>query len=196
MVVVPKADRTVRLCGDYKVTVNQTIKEQTYPLPNTEDLFATLAGGKNFTKLDLSQAYQQLELTEESKEYLTFITHKGLYRYHRLPFGVSAAPSIFQSVMDQTLAGLDNVCCFLDDILISGKTIEVHHFTLNEVLTRLEKLGFRVKKDKCEWCKPSVEYLGHRIDSDGLHPTDEKVKPLSMLQNHRMFLSCKHFWVF
>ncbi|XP_062589261.1 uncharacterized protein K02A2.6-like [Saccostrea cucullata] len=103
VVVVPKADQSVRICGDYKMTVNRVISEEHYPLPNTDDMFASLAGGKKFTKLDLSQAYSQLELDRESQECLTINTHLGLFRYARLPYGVSSASAIFQSVMDQVL---------------------------------------------------------------------------------------------
>lgn len=77
-VVVPKADKSIRICGDYKVTINNQLEVETYPLPNTEDLFATLAGGKWFSKLDLSHAYQQLRLDKDSEEYLTINTHRGL----------------------------------------------------------------------------------------------------------------------
>lgn len=95
IVTMPKADKTIRICGDYKVSINRCMEEQTYPLPNTEDLFATLAGGTSFSKLDLSHAYQQLILDEESEKYLTVNTHKGLYKFHRLSYGVSSAPAIF-----------------------------------------------------------------------------------------------------
>ncbi len=78
----------MRICGDYKVTVNPELNVDQYPLPRPEDLFAVLAGGKHFTTLDLSQAYNQLKLEESSKPYLTINTHRGLYRYNRLPFGV------------------------------------------------------------------------------------------------------------
>ncbi|KAI4895153.1 hypothetical protein NFI96_009265 [Prochilodus magdalenae] len=127
IVVVPKADKSIRICGDYKVTVNQSVVDETYPLPNTEDLFATLAGGTLFTKLDLSHAYQQLELEKSSEKFLTINTHRGLYVYHRLSYGVSTAPSIFQGVMDQILQGLDQVTCFLDDILITAKKTRKEH---------------------------------------------------------------------
>lgn len=93
IVVVPKADKSIRICGDYKVTVNKSVEDETYPLPNTEDLFATLAGGTFFTKLDLSHAYQQLELEKRSEKFLTINTHHGLYVYHRLSYGVSTAHS-------------------------------------------------------------------------------------------------------
>ena len=89
IVPVLKQDETARICGDYKLTVNQVSKLEEYPLPRVEDLFATLAGGKLFTKLDMSQAYQQLLLDKDSNEYLTINTHKGLFKYNRLVFGVA-----------------------------------------------------------------------------------------------------------
>ncbi|XP_056135313.1 uncharacterized protein K02A2.6-like, partial [Lampris incognitus] len=175
IVVVPKLDKSIRICGDYKVTVNQSVEEETYPLPNAEDLFATLAGGTLFSKLDLSHAYQQLELEKDSEKYLTINTHKGLYVYHRLSYGVSSAPSMFQNVMDQILLGLEHVTCFLDDILVTGRTREEHLRNLDEVLSRLESYGVRVKRAKCDFMQEKVEYLGHLIDKEGLHPTETKI---------------------
>lgn len=92
---VPKVDQTVRICGDYKVSINPWLEVDQYPIPKPQDLFTKLAGGKKFTKLDLSQAYQQVELDESSKQYLTINTHKGLYQVNRLPYGVASAPAIF-----------------------------------------------------------------------------------------------------
>ena len=103
IVPVVKENGNVRICGDYKMTINKVSKLDNYPIPKTEDLFATLNGGQQFTKLDMSQAYQQLMLDEESKVYTTINTHKGLFRYTRLPFGVSSAPGIYQQVMDNLL---------------------------------------------------------------------------------------------
>ena len=96
IVAVPKKDGRFRLCGDYKVTINQALSVDQYPLPKPEDLFASLANGTLFTKLDLSQAYLQLQLDESSMPYVTVNTHQGLYQYTRLPFGVASAPAIFQ----------------------------------------------------------------------------------------------------
>jgi len=95
-----KQNGNVQICGDHHVTVNQAIKVDSYPLPRVEDLFAALAGGKYFTKLDMSQAYLQLQLDEDSKQFVTVNTHRGLFQYNRLPFGVSAAPAIFQLCME------------------------------------------------------------------------------------------------
>uniref|UniRef100_A0A1X7UD72 Uncharacterized protein n=1 Tax=Amphimedon queenslandica TaxID=400682 RepID=A0A1X7UD72_AMPQE len=96
IVPIVKTDGSIRLCGDYKVTVNPVLLTDTYPLPRSEDLFAALAGGKIFSKLDLKHAYLQIPLDEASKKFTTINTPKGLFQYERLPFGVSSAPSLFQ----------------------------------------------------------------------------------------------------
>ena len=179
IVAVPKKDGKFRICGDYKVTVNQALEIDQYPLPKPEDLFATLAGGKKFTKLDLSQAYQQLVLEDDSRKYLTINTHRGLYCYTRLPFGVASAPAMFQQVMDTILQGIPNVICYIDDILVTGSDDAAHLSHLAEVLQRLEKHGVRMKKSKCKFMETAVEYLGHRVDAEGLHTTTEKLEAIT-----------------
>ena len=178
--VVPiiKKDGSVRLCGDYKVTVNQATETDTYPLPRIEDMLASLAGGTAFSKLDLAHAYQQVVLCDESKELVTINTHKGLYRVNRLPFGVASAPSMFQWIMESILHGLPGVSVYIDDILITGKSIVKHLENLEAVLTRLEETGLRLKRDKCAFLLPMVEYLGYKITAQGLRPT--------LLLHHKM----------
>lgn len=126
IVPVPKRDRSIRICGDYKVSINPMLKIDQHPLPNPTELLASLAGGKHFTKLDLTAAYQQLLLDEESSKLVTISTHKGLYEYTRLPFGAASAPAVFQQAMDTILQGVPRVFCYLDDILITGCT-EIDH---------------------------------------------------------------------
>ena len=135
IVPVVKPDGSIRICGDYKVTINQAAKPDTYPLPKIEDLFTSLSGGNFFSKVDLANAYLQIQLDEESKEYTTINTHRGLFCYNRLPFGVSSAPSIFQRIIENILQGLKHVCVYLDDILITGATEEEHLQNLDTVLT-------------------------------------------------------------
>ena len=172
IVTVPKRDGQVRICGDHKVP---SLDVDQYPLPRPEDLFTTLAGGKYFSTLDLSHAYNQVILDDDAHKYLTINTHRGLYQYTRLPFGVASAPSIFQKTMDTILQGMDGVICYLDDILVSGKTEEEHLVNLRRVLQNLQNHGIRAKKAQCTFLKTSVQYLGHIIDADCLHATDAKV---------------------
>ena len=177
IVPVLKSDKSsVRICGDFKTTVNLASPLDRYPIPKVDDLFAGLHGGKHFTKLDMSQAYQQILVEEESKKLLVINTHRGLFRYNRLPFGVSSAPGIFQRTMETLLQGIPHVVVYIDDILITGPTDEAHLQALHQVLDRLEKAGLRLKKSKCILMASSVEYLGHRIDQHGLHPSSEKIR--------------------
>ena len=177
IVTVLKPDKvSVRVCGDFKQTVNPISTLDKYPIPKVDDLFSTLSGGKVFSKIDLSQAYQQLPLAVESKPYVTINTHKGLFRYTRLPYGISSAPGIFQNIMENVLKGIHKVIVYLDNILISGADEPEHLQILGQVLIRLDNAGLRVKKEKCEFLVPSVTYLGHKIDANGLHPLPEKVK--------------------
>ena len=176
--VVPKTNR-VRLCGDFKVPNNHNVIPEHYPLHNAEDMFASLNGGKVFSKIDLTHAYQQLEIIEASKQYLTINTHKGLYRYQRMPYGVTSTPSIFQSVMDKLLNGIPGVQCYLDDIILCSKSVNEHIELLDKVLTMVVRAGVRVNKQKCLFSQSSVEYLGHRIDEYGIHPTVEKVQAIN-----------------
>ena len=161
IVPVVKPDNSIRVCGDYKVTVNSVLEFDQHPLSNPEELLVELSGGEKFSKLDLSRTYQQILLDEDSREHVTINTHKGLYRPTRLPFGVSSASAIFQSKIEQVLQGIPMVVCRVDDILISGKNDQEHLIHLNEVLARLERAGLRLKLSKCKFIQPTVEYLGY-----------------------------------
>ena len=200
IVVVPKKDGRFRLCGDYKVTVNQALDIEEYPLPTPEELFSTLSGGKVFSKLDLSQAYLQIPVDESSKPYLTVNTQRGLYVYNRLPFGVASAPAIFQRIMDTVLQGIGGVACYIDDILVSSPDEESHTRILQEVFNRLDKHGFRLKKEKCEFLMSSIEYLGHRVDEHGIHPLPAKVQAITKapapanVQQLRSFLGLVNYY--
>ena len=157
--VEPKANKTGKICGYFKVTINRNVELKQYPLHNVENLFASLTGGKVFSKLDLSHACQQLQLDAESQHCVTVDTHKGIYRYLRMQNGVSSAPSIFQSVMDQIIQDMDHVMCFLDDILITAESEREHVHVLDEVLTRLEQCGVRLNLAKYPFARKSAEYL-------------------------------------
>ena len=141
-----------------------------YPIPKTEDLLATLGGGNTFTKLDMSQAYQQLLLDEESKKFTTINTHKGLYQYNRLPFGVSSAPGIFQRTMENLLQGIPHVVVQVDVILVSGKGDPDHLANLEAVLSRLSTAGLKLRLAKCLFMQPEVTYCEHVISGDGIQP--------------------------
>ena len=175
IVPVLKNDGSVCICGDYKQTVNKVAACDKYPVPKTEDLFASINGGEKFSKLDLSQAYQQLVLTPESRKLLTINTHKGLFQPTRLQFGVHSASGIFQRELENRLASIPFVKVRSDDILVSGKNDIEHFSNLKRVLKVISDNGLRLKLNKCVFMEPEVIYLGFRINKYGVSPVPEKL---------------------
>lgn len=176
IVVVPKKDGTVRICGDFKATLNDQLVVDQYPLPKIDDIFANLSGGERFTKLDLKNAYMQMEVEESQRDMLTINTHRGLFRYNRLIYGISSAPAIWQRTMEQVLQGLSGVQCILDDMIITGNSDDNHLENLEAVLMRLQKNGLKANIDKCDIFKEKIDFCGHTIDEKGLHKTPSKVE--------------------
>lgn len=170
-----KNSSEIRICVDFKKTLNKVIDGDHCVLPHPDDIFAKIGDSSCFTVLDLKGAYQQLELSESSKELCTINTHLGLFRFNRLTFGISSAPGIFQSVMETILAGLPKTECYLDDVLVHGSTLEDCHQGVLNVLSRLQEYNVKVNNEKCLFYQESVEFLGHRLDREGVHPTKEKL---------------------
>jgi len=166
----------IRICGDYKMTVNKAAPLDAYPIPNTVDQLAMLAGGKKFTKLDLSQAYQQLELEESSRELLTINTHQGLFQPTRLQFGIHSATGIFQREMDRRLCKIPFTKARVDDILISGRSDEEHLSNLRAVLVELKEAGLTLCMKKCMFMQDEVTYCGYVVSSSGIKPMPSNVE--------------------
>nr|CAI5842820.1 unnamed protein product [Callosobruchus analis] len=134
IVPVVKSNGKVRLCGDFKVTLNPEILVDDHPLPTIDEIFAKMAGGVKFSKIDLSKAYLHLEVKPEHRHLLTLNTHKGLYRSTCLMFGIASAPAIWQRIMEQILQGIPGVVIFQDDINVTGPDKETHLYRLRLVL--------------------------------------------------------------
>jgi hypothetical protein len=181
VVHVPKARGSVRVCGDYK-GVNEVIEDDNYKLPNAQDMLAKIAqSGKSpnvYSLLDLQGAFNQLRLDSESAKLLVLNTHKGLLGTDRLCFGVKTAPAQFQATMDSILSGLKNVFCYIDDILVVSESKSEHLKVLAQVFERLADYNVKLNKDKCEFLKSKVQYLGHVLSANGVQPVQGKVEAL------------------
>ncbi|XP_064088507.1 uncharacterized protein K02A2.6-like [Macrobrachium nipponense] len=175
LVPIVKENGQVRLCGDYKVTLNPQLQVAQHPLPNPKDMFATLSGCSVFSKIDLRQAFQQLSMDENSQKLCTVNTHLGLYRPKRLPYGVASSPAIWQQTMDKIFAGMSGVFIFIDDILVAGKNKKEHRERLCAVLKKLKEHNIKVNQSKCILEVDSVEYLGFIVNGKGIHKTQDKV---------------------
>ena len=141
LVAVFKLNGAERICGDFKVSLNPHLNAQRYPLPPVTEVLQTPAGGQRFFKIDLADAYLQVELDEDSRMYIVLTTHKGLFRIHRLACGLSAAPTIFQSIIEQILRLVQRAQPYLDDLLVTGGTTTEHLAFLRLCFDRLRDAG-------------------------------------------------------
>ena len=121
IVYVKKKNKKIRVCADFSTGLNDCLMDHSYPRP--EDIFTKLNGGKIFSKIDLSEAYLQVKVSEECSKYLCINTHLGLFRLKRLPFGLKVAQALFQQIMDTMLADLGFAIAYLDDILVKSKNV-------------------------------------------------------------------------
>lgn len=181
LVIVKKRDGRVRICGDFKSTVNPQLRVDQFPIPKAEELFQSLAGGQKFSKVDLRDAYLQIPLDEESAELLVINTPFGLFRYNRLPFGIASAAAIFQRCLQAITSQVKGCANYLDDIVVTGKTEREHLSNLNLLLATLHEWGLKVNLSKCEFFEDQITYLGHVLDSSGVTPTKENSLAIQQL---------------
>ncbi|GFR31198.1 hypothetical protein TNCT_332651 [Trichonephila clavata] len=175
IVPVVKTDGSIRLCADYSVTLNPNLIVPQHPLPRLEEIFASLNGGKQFTKLDFKHAYLQMKVHPESQKLMTINTHKGLYVCKRLMYGLNGAPAIWQLYVDGLFQGMDGVKVFMDDARITGSDESSHLTALGEFFKKCREHGLKLNLNKSNFFQNEINFLGHRIDSKGLHKTNEKI---------------------
>ncbi|CAH8498480.1 unnamed protein product [Schistosoma intercalatum] len=181
IVVIKKANGTIRICADFSTGLNAALDVYQYPLPVPEDLFAKLNGGTCFAKIDFSDAYLQVEVDEDSRELLTINTHRGLFQYTRLPFGIKTAPAIFQQIMDTMLTGIPGTAAYLDDIIVMGSTDSELSDRLHQVLNRVLEYGFQLREEKCIFFMHSIKYLGFILDKNGRRPDPANIEAIQKM---------------
>ena len=178
IVVVPKTNpNKVRICVDMRAA-NEAIKRVKHPMPTLDELIHDLNGCKVFSKLDLNQAYHQIELHPESRYITTFSTHLGLHRYKRLNYGVNAASEKFQKIIEDTLSGLEGVRHISDDIIVASENEIEHEKHLRACLQRLKDKGLTLQKEKCVFFQTSIDFFGNVFSSEGISPHSSKVNAL------------------
>ncbi|XP_065088042.1 uncharacterized protein K02A2.6-like [Ochlerotatus camptorhynchus] len=178
LVTIVKDNGDLRLCVDMR-RANQAIRREHHMMPTIEDFLPRLKAAKFFSRLDIKESYYQLELEEDCRDITTFITHKGLYRFKRLMFGVSCAPEMFQKALEQILAGCENTVNYIDDIIIFGQTEEEHDRALQQVLSTLREKEVLLNHRKCVFKATEIEFLGHVISEEGIRPTASKIESLT-----------------
>jgi hypothetical protein len=181
---VKKKDGTMRMCIDYRALNGITIKNS-YPLPRIDELFDRLQGATIFSKIDLRSGYHQIRIAEDDIPKTAFRTRYGHFEFRVLPFGLTNAPATFMHLMHQIFGPfLDKfVLVFLDDILVYSRTPVEHEQHVRQVLDLLRRNQLFAKLSKCELFRPSVEFLGHIIDAQGLHMMQDKIKAVTEWPN-------------
>jgi hypothetical protein len=182
VVLVDKHDDTgkvtsQRLCVDLR-QLNSQIQDNNYPMPLISDFFDSLGGARYFSVIDCAQGYHQIKVAEESRDFTAFVTHSGLWRYARMPFGIKIAPAFFTAILNDLFRKLlyKGVIIYIDDILIYSDTVDRHFELLQEVFDILRKANLKIKASKCKFAVEKVKYLGFVISAEGLQCDPVKLK--------------------
>ncbi|GJU71632.1 putative reverse transcriptase domain-containing protein [Tanacetum coccineum] len=175
---VKKKDGSFRMCIDYYELNKLTVKNR-YPLPRIDDLFDQLQGSRVYSKIDLRSGYHQLRVREEDIPKTTFRTRYG-HEFQVMPFCLTNAPTLFMDLTNKVCKPyLDRfVIVFIDDILIYSKSRKEHEGHLRLILKLLKDEKLYAKFSKCEFWLSNVQFLGHVIDSEGIHVDPAKIESI------------------
>ena len=199
LMVAPKPGGGWRVCGDYRRVNNQTDDDK-YPVRNIHDFTAELQGKKIFSKVDLFKGYHQIPVHADHVSKTGVITPFGLFVFDRTPFGLKNAGQDFQRMMDEIMADIPHVFVYIDDILIASTTPDEHLDDLKRVFDSLDANGLVVNKAKCVLGQESLEFLGYRLDSEGITPLPERVnaikevKPPTNVKELQRFLGMVNYY--
>ena len=183
LVVAEKRNKELRICIDPR-PLNKALKRAHYQLPTIDDILPDLAQAKVFSKLDLSSAFWQICLDEESSKLTTFATPFGRYKWNRLPFGTSVSSEIFQQRIHMVLEGLHGIVCVADDILVYGTgetdadALRNHDQNLSNLLARCSEKCIKLNKQKSIFRVEELPFLGHVVTNKGLKPDPDKIKAI------------------
>ncbi|GBG75187.1 hypothetical protein CBR_g19700 [Chara braunii] len=176
---VRKKNKNLRLCIDYRKLNAQTIRNAD-PFPCIDNLLEQLGGAQFLSKLDLKSGYHQLEIRKEDRYKTAFKTRYGHFEWLVMSFGLTNAPATFQAAMTTEFRHMVDryVLIYLDDILIYNRSLEEHVEHLRTVLERLRQAKYKANRDKCEFARQELEYLGHYVTPQGIRPLAYKIEAL------------------
>jgi hypothetical protein len=180
LVFVPKKNGSTRPCVDFR-RVNKKMEFDAYPMPRIDEELNKFGGCKIFSAVDISKAYWHIPLDEESKKITAFRSPNGLEEFNRLPFGIKNAGAIFCRIIRETVLDklekrtANRIANYIDEFLLGEVSFDEHIEQLDQFLRVLKENGWRLSLEKCEFCKPEVKWVGHRISESGIKPTVDRV---------------------
>jgi hypothetical protein len=161
---------------------NKAVQRECFLIPNVEDTLYHMNGATVFLKLDLTQSFHEIELEESSRYITTFVCPKGFYHYKRLMFGINSAPDLHQRIIQQTIQDIPECKNVVDDIIVYAKNQQDHDTTLHALLSRFCQNLFTLNRNKCEFNKSELKFMGHTSSKDGVKPDDSKIKAVQEFQ--------------
>ena len=173
--MVPKPTDDIRFCVDMR-KANRAIIRERHPIPTVDDVLCQLNGSSTFSKLVLKWGFHQIELEEQSRNITTFITHKGLYRYKRLMFGIRSAPELYQHTIQQVLAECEGAYNIHHDIIIHGRSVDEHDVRLKKTMERIQEKRITLNREKCVFQMSKVTFMGYLLSNKGIGPTESRIK--------------------
>lgn len=178
IITAKKPDGSLRLCIDYR-RLNENIIIDQHPVPTADELFSKIKEANFFTKIDLRSAFHQVKVAEDSRDYTAFISHQGLFRYKKVPFGLANSPAVFNRILNNVLKSCSNTVIYFDDILTFAKTeAELTAFT-NDVKDALKRNHFVINENKCVYAAQEVEFLGRQLSAKGIRPPPQAISAIS-----------------
>ncbi len=179
LVLVWKKNGDLRICTDFRWLNARTVKDA-HPLPHQADVLAALGGNAYFSTMDLTSGYYNIPLHEDDKKFTAFCSPLGLHEYNRLPQGLCNSPATFMRMM-LTVFGDQNflsLLCYLDDLLVFGKTEQESLERLEMVFRRLKDHNLKLSPSKCRFLRRSVKFLGHIVSEEGVASDSAKVEAI------------------
>lgn len=191
---VTKRDGGRRFVVDFR-KLNQETVDLRWPIPNVQSILDVLSNNSYFTTLDMKSGYWQVPMSEKDKAKTAFVTHMGTYEFNVLPFGLKCAPAFFQNMVDSILDSLRwNICVvYLDDIIITGKTIDEHLENCDKVLKRLDEAQLKINLNKSKFGFNEIEYLGYCVSIEGTSPVKKNIEPIALFPTPATVKEVKSF---
>lgn len=190
--MVLKPDGSWRPCGDYR-NLNAATEPDRYPLPYLHDFTNNIRGCKLFAKIDLQKAFHQVPINPPDIPKTAIITPFGLFEFTHMTFGLRNAAQTFQRLINEVLRGIEFVFAYMDDVFIFSKSEEQHREHISTIFTRFKKHNLAINTAKCQFGQSTIEFLGHLVTTDGIHPLPKKVQVIADFEKPAIVCELKTF---